>query len=158
MEDISKRLVEVEYILKKLDDEYIRKIPKEIWNYFEENKDKSYIYNYDESKTLDQQNLSIDTISILTYINMEYLLDEKDKKEMQELLRKDYIIAEEKKKEKYNPEDIFKNNSISNSCKEENKLLPIEAKIEKWYERLFSFVKSIFKRWRLLDKSENFWF
>ena len=146
MEDISKRLVEVEYILKKLDDEYISKIPKEIWDYIEENKDKNYIYNYDESKTLEQQNLSIDTISILTYINMEYLLDEKDKKKMQELLRKDYIIAEEKKKEKYNPEDIFKNNSISNSCKEENKLLPIEAKIEKWYERLFSFVKSIFKR------------
>ena len=146
MEDISKRLVEVEYILKKLDDEYIRKIPKEIWNYFEENNDKSYIYNYDESKTLDQQNLSIDTISILTYINMEYLLDEKEKKEMEELLRKDNIIAEEKKREKYNPEDIFKNKSISSSSRKAENKLPIEVKIEKWYERLFSFLKSMLKR------------
>lgn len=84
MEDISKRLVEVEYILKKLNDEYIRKIPKEIWNYIEENKDKSYKYNYDENKTLVEQKLSIDTISILTYINMEYLLAEQEKKEMEE--------------------------------------------------------------------------
>ena len=83
MEDISKRLVEVEYILKKLDDEYIKKIPQEIWDYIEENKDKNYIFNYDKNKTLVEQNLSIDTISILKYINMEYLVDEKDKKEMQ---------------------------------------------------------------------------
>ena len=41
MEDLNKRLVEVEYILKKLDDEYIKKIPLEIWNYIDENKDKN---------------------------------------------------------------------------------------------------------------------
>ena len=33
MEDLNKRLVEVEYILRKLDDEYIKKIPQEIWDY-----------------------------------------------------------------------------------------------------------------------------
>lgn len=145
MEDIRKRLVEVEYILKKLDDEYIRKIPKEIWDYIEENKDKNYIYNYDESKTLAQQKLSIDTISILTYINMEYLLDEKDKKEMEELLRKDYIIAEEKKKEKYNSDDIFKNKSRENLSEQEENNLPIEVKIEKWYDKIFEFLRKIFK-------------
>ena len=45
MEDLNKRLVEVEYILKKLDDEYIKKIPQEIWDYIEEKKDKNYIEN-----------------------------------------------------------------------------------------------------------------
>ena len=145
MEDIKKRLVEVEYILKKLDDEYVRKIPKEIWDYIEENKDKNYIYNYDESKTLAQQKLSIDTISILTYINMEYLLDEKDKKEMEELLRKDYIIAEEKKG-KYNSDDIFKNKSRANLSEQEENNLPIEVKIEKWYDKIFEFLRKIFKR------------
>ena len=39
MEDLNKRLVEVEYILKKLDDKYLNKIPQEIWDYIEENKD-----------------------------------------------------------------------------------------------------------------------
>lgn len=56
MEDLNKRLVEVEYILKKLDDEYLNKIPQEIWDYIEENKDKRYIFNYDENKTLVEQN------------------------------------------------------------------------------------------------------
>lgn len=145
MEDISKRLVEVEYILKKLDGEYISKIPKEIWDYIEENKDKNYIYNYDENKALVEQKLSIDTISILTYINMEYLLDEQEKKEMEELLKKDYIIAEEKKRKKYNPDDIFKNKGKSYLDKKEECNLPVEVKTKKWYEKLFSFLKNMFK-------------
>ena len=35
MEEIGKRLVEVEIILRKLDEQYINKIPQEIWEYIE---------------------------------------------------------------------------------------------------------------------------
>ena len=35
MEDLNKRLVEVEYILRELDNEYLKKIPKELWEYIE---------------------------------------------------------------------------------------------------------------------------
>lgn len=97
MENLDKRLTEVEYILKKLDKEHINKIPKEIWDYIKENKDESYIFNYDSSKNLVEQNLSINTISILTYINIKYLLNENQKKEMIELLRIDEAVEEKEK-------------------------------------------------------------
>ena len=142
MEHLNKRLVEVEYILKKLDDEYIKKIPQEIWDYIEQNKDKDYIFNYDENKALVEQNLSIDTISILTYINTEYLLDEEQKKEMIEFLRKDEMIAEQEKAILYNPDDIFKNRKES---KQQEASL-VEVKIEKWYEKVFAFFKNMFKK------------
>ena len=142
MEDLNKRLVEVEYILKKLDDEYIKKIPQEIWDYIEENKDKDYIFDYDENKTLVEQNLSIDTISILTYINMEYLLNEEQKKEMMEFLRKDEMIAEQEKAKLYNPDDLFKNRKESKH--QETSL--VEIRIEKWYEKVFAFFKNMFKK------------
>ena len=142
MEDLNKRLVEVEYILKKLDDEYIKKIPQEIWDYIEENKDKNYIFNYDKNKTLVEQNLSIDTISILTYINMEYLLGEEQKKEMIEFLRKDEMIAEQEKAKLYNTDDLFKNRKESKQ--QETSL--VEVKIEKWYEKVFVFFKNMFKK------------
>lgn len=142
MEDLNKRLAEVEYILKKLDDKYLNKIPQEMWDYIEENKDKNYIFNYDESKTLVEQDLNIDTISILTYINMEYLLDEEQKKEMIDFLRKDEAIAEQEKSKRYNSEDLFKNRN--NNKKKETSL--IEVKIEKWYEKVFSFFKNMFKK------------
>lgn len=142
MEDLNKRLVEVEYILKKLDNEHIKKIPQEIWDYIEENKDKNYVFNYDDNKTLIEQKLNIDTISILTYINMEYLLGEEQKKEMIEFLRKDETIAEQEKAKLYNPDDLFKNKQQNKQ--QETSL--VEVKIEKWYEKMFSFLKNIFKR------------
>lgn len=142
MEDLNKRLVEIEYILRKLEDEYIKKIPQEIWDYIEKNKDKNYIFKYDDSKNLLEQNLNIDTISILTYINIEYLLDEKQKMEMIEFLRKDDAIAEQKKAKLYNTEDLFKNKKESKQ--QETSL--VEVKIEKWYEKVFAFFKNMFKK------------
>lgn len=97
MEEINKRLAEVDYILKKLENKYINKIPQDVWDYITENKDKNYVFKYDNNKTLIEQNLSIDTISILTYINMEYLLEEEAKRELLDLLKNDEITAEQKK-------------------------------------------------------------
>lgn len=142
MEDLNKRLVEIEYILRKLEDEYIKKIPQEIWDYIEKNKDKNYIFKYDDSKNLLEQNLNIDTISILTYINIEYLLDEKQKMEMIEFLRKDEAIAEQKKAKLYNTEDLFKNKKES----KQRETSLVEVKIEKWYEKVFAFFKNMFKK------------
>lgn len=142
MEEINKRLVEVECILKMLDNKYITKIPQEVWNYIDENKDKDYIFKYDNNRTLNEQNLNIDTISILTYINIEYLLEDDEKRELLTLLRNDKIIAEQDKRKKYNPDDLFNNKKLES--KEEVSL--IEIKIEKWYEKLFSFLKNMFKK------------
>lgn len=142
MEEINKRLVEVDCILKKLDDEYINKIPQEVWDFITENKDENYVFKYDNNKTLAEQNLSIDTISILTYINMEYLLDEKAKGELLTLLKNDEMIAEQKKRKKYNPDDLFNNRKAMQ--KEQVSL--VEVKIEKWYEKLFSFLKNMFRK------------
>lgn len=135
MEEMNKRLTEVEYVLKNLNDEYRQRIPQEIWDYIETNKDKDYNFEYDNSKNLVEQNLSIDTISILTYINIEYLLDEEQKKEMLNLLRKDEAIAEQEKARLYNSNDIFKNKK--ENTQQETSL--IEVKIEKWYEKVFAF-------------------
>ena len=142
MVGLNKRLVEVDYILKKLDYEYIKKIPQEIWDYINENKEQNYVFKYDDSKNLVEQNLSIDTISILTYINIEYLLDKEQKKEMIELLRKDEAIAEQEKAKLYNPDDLFKNRKENKH--QETSL--VEVRIEKWYEKMFLFFRNMFKR------------
>ena len=89
-----------------------------------------------------EQNLNINTISILTYINMEYLLGEEQKKEMIDLLRKDEAIAEKEKSARYNPDDLFKNKK---KIKQQETSL-VEVKIEKWYEKVFSFFKNMFRK------------
>ncbi len=144
MIDISKRLVEVEYILKRLDSKYIKKIPQEIWDYISQNKEKNYIFKYDNNRTLMEQDLNVNTIAILTYINMEYLLNEEQKKDLINLLRKDEMMAEQEKSQKYQSNDVFQNKKANMENKAKNDILLVERK--KWYEKIFLFFKNIFKK------------
>jgi len=86
--DYDKRLVEVSVILNHLNKNDYDKIPKELIECIEKNKNKDYIWKYDETKELKDQNISKDTIAILTFINMKYLLNEEQKRYIQELLIK----------------------------------------------------------------------
>ena len=99
MVDLNKRLVEVDEILNYLSDEEYAKIPKDIINAIKENKDKYYVWKYDESKELNDQDLNRDTIVILSYLNMEYLLSQEQKELMEEIHK-----ANEKENDKYNAE------------------------------------------------------
>ena len=83
--EYEKCLVELDEIFKYLKDEEKRNIPYEIRKAIKEKKDKHYHWNYDESKTLNEQNINRKTIAMLSYLNMEYLLNEKQKKLMEEI-------------------------------------------------------------------------
>lgn len=75
MKDYAKSLVEVEQILKHLPQPYLAKIPKDILNYIKENKDRNYKWEYDVKKKLKNQDVKRDTIAILSYLNIKYLLN-----------------------------------------------------------------------------------
>lgn len=86
MKDIDKRLVEVDAILNKLDDRYKRKIPKQFWKFIKNNKNNEYIY-YFQGKA--RKDIHIDTICILTYVNIRYLMNNQEKQKMIEILKID---------------------------------------------------------------------
>lgn len=139
----EKCLVELDEIFKYLKDEEKRNIPYEIRKAIKEKKDKHYHWNYDESKTLNEQNINRKTIAMLSYLNMEYLLNEKQKKLMEEIHKFNEKKIEKEKSKKYNPDSIFKNN-IKYDKKEEVALAEVEER--KWYEKIFSFIKKILKK------------
>ena len=139
----EKCLVELDEIFKYLKDEEKRNIPYEIRKAIKEKKDKHYHWNYDESKTLNEQNINRKTIAMLSYLNMEYLLNEKQKKLMEGIHKFNEKKIEKEKSEKYNPDSIFKNN-IKYDKKEEVALAEVEER--KWYEKIFSFIKKILKK------------
>ena len=141
--EYEKCLVELDEIFKYLKDEEKRNIPYEIRKAIKEKKDKHYHWNYDESKTLNEQNINRKTIAMLSYLNMEYLLNEKQKKLMEEIHKFNEKKIEKEKSKKYNPDSIFKNN-IKYDKKEEVALAEVEER--KWYEKIFSFIKKILKK------------
>ena len=85
--DYRKCLVELDAVLEHLVEDELEKIPLEIRKSIKREKDKNYVWKYDESKILSEQNLNRKTIAILSYLNMEYLLNDEQKKLMDELHR-----------------------------------------------------------------------
>ena len=86
MKDIDKRLVEAAAILNKLDDRYKRKIPDQFWEFIKNNKNNRYIYYFDEKESI---NIHIDTICILMYVNIRYLMNQQERQKMKEILKID---------------------------------------------------------------------
>jgi len=150
MVDYNKRLVEVDEILNYLSDEDLEKIPDDIKQAIRDNKDKDYTWNYNEDKPLKEQDVSRDTIAILSYLNMEYLLNEKQKQFMEEMHKRNE--QEKRKKEysnetQYNYEDLFKRkNKVEDTNTEQEEVALIPVKEETFIRKIFNIIKSFFKR------------
>ena len=147
MVDYNKRLVEVDEILNYLSEEDLLKIPEEVRNIIKENKDKEYFWKYDETKPLKEQDVSRDTIAFLSYLNIEYLLNEKQKEFMQQLHELNEKKLEEAKVEKYGVEDLFKRNKPQQEeiRETEQELSLVEYK-ESLFTKVISKIKNFFAR------------
>ncbi len=137
--EYKKCLVELDEILKYLSQEDLAKIPEEIKKEIKEKKDMQYNWEYDESKELKDQNINRKTIAMLSYLNMEYLLNKEQKRFLEEL-----HMANENKNEKEKAKKYGINNIFNNNVKEETALQEIKEK--KWYEKLLSFLKKIIRK------------
>lgn len=149
MIDYNKRLVEVDEILNYLSEEDLLKIPEDVRQVIKENKDKEYFWKYDETKPLKEQDVSRDTIAFLSYLNMEYLLNEKQKEYMQQLHELNEKKLEEAKAEKYGVEDLFKRNKTqqeeTEEIEQEQELSLVEYK-ESFFTKLINRIKKIFHK------------
>ena len=148
-ENYKKAFVELEAVLKCLNYDDYNKIPKNLINEIEQNKDKEYKYEYNETLEYYKWNFMPETKALLYNIFKNYLATEK---QMEDLRKKELIEInklEEEKKKKYNTENIFKNSELKNSQQEKkdkecNKIIKYK---ESFIKRIFRKIKSIFK-WR----------
>ena len=145
--ELKKCLVELDEVLKQLPKEYIEKIPEDILKGIEEKKDKEYVWKYDKNKELKKQNLDRDTIILLSYLNMEYLLNSKQRDFMQNIHMQNEQKLEFKKKEKYNSDNLFKNNkpeTIIQAQSNTNEVAIIQYK-ESFLKKIINKIKIIFR-------------
>ena len=144
---------EVLEILKHIPIEYYNKIPKEKLRLFEANADKEHGFKYDIDKTLEEQNVSNIAKGIIIILFRDYWATETQKNKIITKQKQDMIKLEEKKKEKYNPNNIFKTND-ENSTNDmdtidtvenlEEKSL-VEIKEDKWYEKIWRLISNLFR-------------
>jgi len=133
---------EVIEILKYVPEEDLDKIPQEKLDYYILNMDASYDYEIDEEKEFEEQEMSDITKAILANIFRDYWATPYQKERIEAKEKYDMDKMEEEKREKYNPDDIFKNKQTEERQKEITNL-PMEIKKENFFKRLISFIKNI---------------
>lgn len=156
MEDnYSKAYKEIVEILKYVPEESVNKIPKEMRDMFEAEQLKTYNFQIDTKKTFEEQELLEETKAILANIFRDYWATDYQKARIIEKENQDREGWERQKREKYNPNDIFRNrstttndNDINQDIQEQlneeyNKNLPMEVQKQNIFQRLLNFIKKL---------------
>lgn len=140
---------EVLEILKYISKEDYEKIPNSKIELFETNYNKEYIFKYNPNKTLDEQNVSKTAKAIIAILFRDYWATEIQKEKIITKQNYDRMQLEEKKKERYNSDNIFKNNKkkiILDGTEQEPKLDLIEINNIKWYKKVWKFIIRFFSK------------
>ena len=100
---------EVFEILSYMNRETVMKIPFEILSIIKENRNINYVSKIDKNDMFNPNNLSEDAISILSWLDLEYLASNESKEENLKIYQENEELYQQKLKEKYNADKIFKN-------------------------------------------------
>lgn len=146
MEDkYPKAYKQVIEILKYVPQESVDKIPQEMIKTFKINMDDKYDFKIDISKSFEEQDILEETKAILANIFRDYWATPEQKERILEKEKKDREIEENIKREKYNPDNLFKKKQkVIQQNEEIQSNLPVEIKKKKFYEKIINFLKKIF--------------
>lgn len=154
-DNYSKAYKEIVEILKYVPEESVNKIPKEMRDMFEAEQLKTYNFEIDTEKLFEEQELLEETKAILANIFRDYWATDYQKARIIEKENQDREEWERQKREKYNPNDIFKDrNTVTNDNnssqdiqeqlnEEYNKNLPIEGQKQNIFQKLLCFIKKL---------------
>lgn len=144
---------EVLEILTHVKREELNKIPKEEIQLLRENANYNHSFKYNPEIDIKEQHVSKLAKGIIAIYFEKYLASDKQKEKINYKRKCDLEIIEQEKRKKYNPDKIFENTNINSSTaieekkeNEKNTTEIIEFKQPKWYERIFSFIKRLFKK------------
>ncbi len=137
---------EVYEILCCLNEEEYSKIPEELIEVFEENRNLGYEYEINEEQDLSKQPMLKETKAILLNIFRDYLATLEQSQKIKKWLQEDREYLEKQKQEKYNSNVFEKNKKYEKINNEESKeILPIEIKKQTIFYRIINKIKRIFK-------------
>ena len=107
--EYKQSLTELNAIIHYMNIEYLKKIPQKFIDFINKNMDVNYKPNISQNIPINEQNIKQDTKVLLSLLYRNYWCDSEVKNE---LLNEDAIQKEQYEqelREKYNPDNIFKN-------------------------------------------------
>ena len=141
--ELSEAAVEFNSILEYTSEDLKNKIPKKFLDFLQSIQSKTYKFEYDKTKKLDEQKLKPKTRGLIALVYQDYICNETEKEEYIQKSKKIIKQIEESKREKYNPNDIFKDKKIETDKDTTNTVEIVEYK-ESIIKRIIRKIKNIF--------------
>lgn len=138
-------LKELLVILKYIPKTDYEKIPEDVLRMININADYFYNFKIDVKKSLQDQKISELTKAMLENFYRDYWVTEIERNKIVEEENIKRKNIEEQNKNRYNPEDIFKNNkkNLNFNYERKEKLSLINVQEEKWFQKIYAFIKRI---------------
>lgn len=143
----SQAYTEVFYIVNLMSEEMRSKIPEKIFNNIKSRMDNKYEFLIDEDE-IESVELLEDTEKILSVLYTDYLATEEER---EIILNKEKIVSKSKISNQINNnieiKEIFPERNKKEPTNENSKNISesLIIKQEKWYIKIFNFIKRIFK-------------
>ena len=133
---------EIKCLLKYFPINYINKLPTKLLEMIYKNSDDKYNIEVDLKKDLKNQNISKKAKDMLAVLTYNYWSSENEKKDIIERLNENENTYQEKLREKYNPDSIFKDRERKAEAVENSNAMieykeTIFIKIKNWFKRSF---------------------
>ena len=150
-----KAYTEIDNFIELLDEYNRNKVPKKLREYFKKEKDNTYTKTINPNIPIKEQNLKEETLALIAMLNLQYWCeDEEEKRRLKKIYSDNEIKHQQKLREMYNPEDVFKTkqkqeqieNEISSEEIQENVAM-VEYKKETFIEKIKKFFAKIFKKY-----------
>lgn len=128
-------------ILNHTDQTYVSKISQKFLSYLSKNTSPTYTPTLDHTKPLTELPLKPKTKTLLTIIYRNYWCNEQQKQELDKKLKENELKYQAEMREKYNPDDVFKN-KIKKEEENTQNLAIVEYK-ETIFKKIWNWIKHL---------------
>lgn len=141
--ELSETLTELNEVFNNTSIDVIKRIPKTFLQFIAENVSDTYEFKYDKTKSLKEQNLKPKTKGLIALVYRDFICNNEEKQIYNEKVSNVLKEIELEKREKYNPDNLFKNeNKIKEDSEVLNEVNLVEVK-DNFLYKLIKKVKSI---------------
>lgn len=148
--DTQEMYSEVYSILNLLGNNYIAKLPKSLFKMIEEEKSSTYNPQYSEDKSLNEQNIKRESLSMIALFHLNYWCNSNEEKEqLKQLFKNNEEKHQAEIREKYNPDNLFKNRKQENTTESQpfiNDVAIVKYKEKNFLQKIFDKIKYLFKK------------
>lgn len=136
---------EIYEILSYMDKSTVMKVPENILKNISEKRNKNFKTKIDKNDLFNEENASKEAIDILCWMEYKFWMNNERKNEIDRFKSTKLKEIENKKYEKYNPDNIFKKKNTEENIQINNVQL-VEIKETSWFKRALDNILKFFGR------------